>query len=52
MIQSSKTGKIDRLQLGRLICDAVIFNAFSRKKVLLDILKTKGGKNLAREMMF
>ncbi len=49
MVRSSDTGRIDRGKVRRLLHDSAAFTGFSRRKVLRDVLKTKGGRKLARE---
>jgi len=52
MVCSSETGKVDREKLQQLLRDSALFTGFSKRKVLRDILKTKGGQKLTREVMF
>ena len=44
-------GKIDRQKLRRLLRDSAAFTGFSRRKVLRDILKTRNGRKIARELI-
>jgi len=51
MVRSSETGKIDRGKVARLLRDSALYTGFSKRKVLVDILKTDGGKKLAGEVV-
>lgn len=46
LIRSSETGRVDREKVAKLLRDTAMFTGYSRRKVLMDILKTKGGKRL------
>ncbi len=46
LIRSKTTGRIDREKVRKLLRDTSAFSGYSRSKVLLDIIKTKGGKRL------
>jgi predicted unusual protein kinase regulating ubiquinone biosynthesis (AarF/ABC1/UbiB family) len=46
LIRSKETGRVDREKVSKLLRDTAMFTGFSRRKVLMDILKTKGGKRL------
>lgn len=48
LIRSPVTGRIDRSQVGKLLDDAALITGFKRRKVLFDILKTRGGLRLTR----
>jgi len=47
LIRSKDTGRISRPRVLKLLKDTSRFTGFGRRKVLWDILKTKGGKKLA-----
>ena len=44
-------GRIDRRKVVMLLNDSVRFSGFSRWKVLRDVLRTKGGRRIGREMV-
>ena len=46
LIRSPETGRIDGEKIAKLLRDSAMFTGYSRRKVLIDILKTKGGKKL------
>jgi len=46
LIRSNETGRVDREKVRKLLRDTALFTGFSRRKVLMDILKTSGGKRL------
>lgn len=48
LIRSPVTGRIDRSKVGKLLDDAALITGFKRRKVLFDILKTRGGWRLTR----
>jgi Predicted unusual protein kinase len=51
MVRSKDTGKIDGEKIRRLLRDSALFTGFSKRRVLRDILRTKGGKQLAKEII-
>jgi aarF domain-containing kinase len=51
MVRNSETGKIDREKIRRLLRDSALYTGYSKRRVLKDILKTKGGKDLAKEIV-
>lgn len=46
LIRSQETGRVDREKVSKLLRDTAMFTGYSRRKVLMDIIKTKGGKRL------
>lgn len=48
LIRSPTTGRIIRSKVGKLLDDAALVTGFKRRKVLMDILTTRGGLRLAR----
>lgn len=46
LIRSDTTGRIDREKVRKLLRDTSLFTGYSKAKVFLDIIKTKGGKRL------
>ena len=46
LIRSKETGRLDRNKITKLLRDTAMFTGYSRRKILMDILKTKGGKKL------
>ncbi len=46
LIRSHETGRVDREKVSKLLRDTAMFTGYSRRKVLMDIIKTKGGKRL------
>lgn len=48
LIRSPETGRIVRSKVGKMLDDAALITGFKRRKVLLDILKTRGGLRLTR----
>ena len=51
LVRSKETGLIDRRKVGQMLDDAALITGFSRRKVLLDILRTRGGLRLMRMMV-
>jgi len=51
MVRNGDTGKIDREQIRRLLRDSALYTGYSKIKVLKDILMTKGGQDLTKEIM-
>jgi predicted unusual protein kinase regulating ubiquinone biosynthesis (AarF/ABC1/UbiB family) len=51
MVRCKETGKIDREKIRRLLRDSALFTGFSKRRVLRDILRTKSGKQLAKEIV-
>lgn len=48
LIRSPKTGLIDREKVAQMVDDAALLTGFKRRKVLRDVLTTKGGLRLTR----
>ena len=48
LIRSQETGRIDHSKVGKLLDDASLITGYTRRKVLFDILKTRGGLRLTR----
>ena len=44
LIRSKETGRLDRQKVSQLLRDSALFTGFSKRKIFLDIVKTKGGK--------
>ena len=51
LIRSKETGRIDRGKVSKLLRDSALISGNSRRKVLLDVLKTKGGRRLIRDAL-
>lgn len=51
MVRCKDTGKIDGEKIRRLLRDSALFTGFSKRRVLRDILRTKSGKQLAKEII-
>jgi predicted unusual protein kinase regulating ubiquinone biosynthesis (AarF/ABC1/UbiB family) len=51
MVRCKETGQIDREKIRRLLRDSALFTGFSKRRVLRDILRTKSGKQLAKEIV-
>lgn len=49
LIRSKETGRIDRGKISKLLRDSALISGYSRRKVVLDVLKTKGGRRLIRD---
>jgi hypothetical protein len=43
----STSGRIDRRKIAKLLEDSALITGYSQRKVLQDIMKTKGGRRLA-----
>ena len=50
LVRSTETGRIDRGKVEQMLDDAALITGFKRRKVLLDILQTRGGLRLMRMM--
>jgi aarF domain-containing kinase len=48
LIRSPVTGRIVRSKVGKLLDDAALVTGYKRRKLVFDILKTRGGLRLAR----
>ncbi|KAL3934968.1 MAG: hypothetical protein SGBAC_009421 [Bacillariaceae sp.] len=48
LIRSPLTGRIDKQRIKKLLQDATVLTGYSKKKVLLDVLKSRNGPKLAR----
>ena len=44
LVRNQQTGSIDRQKLNRLLDDSATLTGYSRRRVIKDVLKTKGGK--------
>lgn len=51
LMRSKETGRIDRGKVDQMLDDAALITGFKRRKVLTDILKTRGGLRLMRMMV-
>ena len=51
LVRSKETGRIDRRKVDQMLEDAALITGFKRRKVLLDILQTRGGLRLMRMMV-
>mmetsp|Transcript_1173 Transcript_1173/g.2121 ORF Transcript_1173/g.2121 Transcript_1173/m.2121 type:complete len:702 (+) Transcript_1173:501-2606(+) len=51
MIRCKESGKIDGEKVRRLLRDSALFTGFSKRRVLGDILKTKSGQRLAKDII-
>eukprot|EP00557_Chaetoceros_sp_GSL56_P000694 CAMPEP_0176495714 /NCGR_PEP_ID=MMETSP0200_2-20121128/10810_1 /TAXON_ID=947934 /ORGANISM="Chaetoceros sp., Strain GSL56" /LENGTH=701 /DNA_ID=CAMNT_0017893623 /DNA_START=966 /DNA_END=3071 /DNA_ORIENTATION=+ len=51
MIRCKESGKIDGEKIRRLLRDSALFTGFSKRRVLGDILKTKSGQRLAKDII-
>ena len=51
LIRSEKTGRVDREKVSKLLRDTAMFTGHSRRKVLTDIVKTRGGKRLIMQSL-
>ena len=51
LIRSKETGRIDRGKVSKLLRDSALISGNSRRKVLLDVLRTKGGRRLIRDAL-
>lgn len=49
LIRSKQTGRIDRGKISKLLRDSALISGYSRRKVLLDVLRTRGGRRLIRD---
>ena len=49
LIRSKETGRIDRGKISKLLRDSALISGYSRRKVLLDVLRTRGGRRLIRD---
>ena len=47
--RSKQTGRIDRGKISKLLRDSALISGYSRRKVLLDVLRTRGGRRLIRD---
>jgi predicted unusual protein kinase regulating ubiquinone biosynthesis (AarF/ABC1/UbiB family) len=52
LIRSPETGLIDRKKVAQMIDDAALITGFKRRKVLRDVLTTRGGLRLTRMILF
>lgn len=48
LIRSPLTGRIDKQRIKKLLQDATVLTGYSKKKVMLDVLKSRNGPKLAR----
>ncbi len=51
LIRSKTTGRVDPDKIVKLLRDTSLFTGYSRGKVLMDILKTKGGKRIVMQSL-
>ena len=51
LIRSKETGRIDRGKISKLLRDSALISGYSRRKVLVDVLKTRGGRRLIRDAL-
>ena len=51
LIRSKETGRIDRGKISKLLQDSALISGYSRRKVLVDVLKTRGGRRLIRDAL-
>ena len=51
LIRSKETGRIDRRKISKLLRDSALISGYSRRKVLVDVLKTRGGRRLIRDAL-
>jgi hypothetical protein len=51
MVRNGDTEKIDREQIRRLLRGSALYTCYSKRRVLKDILMTKSGKDLTKEIM-
>lgn len=51
LIRSDVTGRVDLDKISKLLRDSALFTGYSRRKVLMDILKTKGGKRIVLQSL-
>ena len=51
LIRSKETGRIDREKIAKLLRDSALISGNSRRKVLVDVLKTRGGRRLIRDAL-
>lgn len=49
LIRSKQTGRIDQGKISKLLRDSALISGYSRRKVLLDVLRTRGGRRLMRD---
>ncbi|CAB9517559.1 OF BC1 COMPLEX KINASE 3, chloroplastic [Seminavis robusta] len=48
LIRSQETGRVDNAKVAKLLDDAALITGYKRRKVLFDILRTRGGLRLTR----
>jgi len=48
LIRSKDTGRIDRKKVSDLLRDSALISGHSKRKVIFDVLKTRGGRKLIR----
>ena len=51
LIRSKETGRLDRDKISKLLRDSALISGYSRRKVLVDVLRTRGGRRLIRDAL-